>query len=227
MVISDSLKLDQKFYEGHRNKISCMKVHPNRSVVATGETAENPSIHIWNIRDCLPMHIIQTDHGAGIINLAFSSDGSFMISLGMDKYFSIQVTDWKMEEKIAFRNSSQNPLIDIVVNPTNKYEFATCGFHKVQIWQIVGKSLLVKENIDINEGDKNELPYISAITYSFYNLGNKVHTDIIVGTNFGDLGLVSKGKYTVLRKTAHKKMINCLKITDVFNGVSDPVLIFS
>lgn len=219
VVISDSQVLDQKFYEGHKNKISCMKIHPCRSIVATGETAENPTIHIWNVHDCLPMHIIETDHGAGIINLAFSSDGEFLISLGMDKFFSIQVTEWKTEEKIAFRNSSSTPLIDVVVNPTNKYEFATCGFHKVQIWQIVGKSLLVKENIEINEGDKNELPYITSICYSYYNLGKKVFTDIIVGTNFGDLGLVSNGKYTTLKKTAHKKMINCMKFTDVFNGV--------
>lgn len=132
-----------------------MKVHPSRKIIASGETSDNPCIHIWETRDCSPLKVIKTEHGAGIINLAWSSDGTFLISLGMDKFFSIQVTDWEMEEKIAFRNSSQSPLIDVVVNPYDKYEFATCGFHKVQIWRIVGKTLLVKENIDINQGDKN------------------------------------------------------------------------
>jgi hypothetical protein len=124
-----------------------------------------------------------------------------------------------MEEKIAFRNSSQSPLIDVVVNPYDKYEFATCGFHKVQIWRIVGKTLLVKENIDINQGDKNQLPYITAISYSFYNMQNKIHNDLIIGSNFGDLGLVTRGNYIPVRKTAHKKMINCLLVTDVVKDV--------
>jgi WD40 repeat protein len=220
VVMSDSERMGQKFYEGHKSKISCMKVHPSRKIVATGETAENPTIHLWEPRDCSPLKIIATDHGAGIINLAFSADGSFLISIGMDKYFSIQVTDWEMEQKIAFKNSSQSPLIDVVVNPNDKYEFATCGFHKVQIWQIVGKTLLVKENIEVNEGDKNQLPYVTAITYSFYKFGGHVESDLIVGTNFGDLGLVSKGNYITVKKTAHKKMINCLKVIDIINDVS-------
>lgn len=218
-IIADSDKLQQKFYEGHKNKISCMVAHPSRSIVATGETSESPQIHIWGVRDCSPLKVITTDHGAGIINMAFSKDGSFLVSLGMDQNFSIQVTNWKTEEKIAFKNSSPSPLLDVKFNPYNKYEFIICGYHNVQIWNIVGKSLLVKDSIEINEGDKNTLPYITAIDYCYYRLGNVIETDLIVGTHLGDLGLVSKGNYIQVRRTAHKKMINCLKVTDVFSEV--------
>lgn len=124
-----------------------------------------------------------------------------------------------MEEIIAFRNSSQSPLIDVVVNPYDKHEFATCGYSKIQIWRIVGKSLLVKENIDVNQGDKNQLPYITAISYSFYSMQNKIHNDLLIGTNFGDLGLVTQGNYVTVRKTAHKKMINCLLLSDAVRNV--------
>lgn len=184
--------------------------------MATGETSSRPQIHIWSVRDCSPLKVIKTDHGAGIINLAFSRDGSLLISLGMDSFFSIQVTNWKTEEKIAFKNSSPNPLLDVVVNPYNKHEFAVCGFHSVQIWSIEGKSLAVKDSIEVNEGDKNTLPYITAIDYCFYRLGNSVESDLILGTNFGDLGLISRGEYTRVHKTAHKKMINCVKVSDIF-----------
>jgi WD40 repeat protein len=89
VVVCESIKLSQKFYEGHKFKVSCMKVHPSRKIIASGETSENPSIHIWETRDCSPLKVIKTQHGAGIINLAWSSDGSVLISIGMDKFFSI------------------------------------------------------------------------------------------------------------------------------------------
>lgn len=49
---------------------------------------------------------------------------------------------------------------------------------------------------------------------------NRIHNDLIIGSNFGDLGLVTRGNYIPVRKTAHKKMINCLLITDVVKDVS-------
>lgn len=164
-IISSSKNSQQRFYEGHKNKISCMAVHPSKYIIATGESNANPSIHIWDSRDCATRTVLETSHGAGIINMAFSSDGSLIISLGIDTFYSIQVTNWEQEEIIAFKNSSTNTLLDVVINPFNKNEFATCGYHKVQIWSIVGKSLLVKENTIITEGDKNQLPYITCINY--------------------------------------------------------------
>jgi WD40 repeat protein len=218
-IVQDSLKMTQRFYEGHMSKISCLAIHPNKKDVATGETAENPQIHIWNSQHCSLKKVITTNHGAGIINMAFSRCGTLVFSVGMDKNFSLQVTDWKLEEIIAFRNSSQNAIIDLVVNPYDKYEFATCGYHKVQLWEVQGKSIILKENINITEGDKNQLPYITCIDYIYYMMQDEIRKDLIVGTNLGDLGLVSRGSYILTRKTAHKKMINCILISDVFKDV--------
>jgi WD40 repeat protein len=217
-IISYSTSARQKFYQGHKNKISCMAVHPNKYIVATGESNANPSIHVWDSNDCATRAVLETSHGAGIINLAFSADGSLIISIGIDTFYSIQVTNWEQEEVIAFKNSSSNTLIDLVINPFNKNEFATCGYHKVQIWNIVGKSLLVKENVLVTEGDKNQLPYITCINYIYYFVGSKIVSDLIVGTNFGDIGLITGGNYFMLRKTAHRRMINCIKVTDVIRN---------
>jgi hypothetical protein len=48
---------------------------------------------------------------------------------------------------------------------------------------------------------------------------NKIHNDLIIGSNFGDLGLITRGNFIPVRKTAHKKMINCLLVTDVIKDV--------
>ena len=220
-VVAHSGTKRQRFYEGHSNKISCMAVHPSKQMVATGECAESPQIHVWRADEdvCSPEAVVRTNHGTGIVNLAFSHCGELLVSVGIDKYFSLQVTDWGLEEVVAFRNTSPGPITDLVVNPYDKYEFATCGNHIVQVWGVQGKTIVLKENVHVTIGVKNELPYITCVKYIYYMLQGEVQTDIVVGTNQGDLGLVCKGKYLVARETAHKKMINCIRITDVFRKV--------
>jgi hypothetical protein len=35
----------------------------------------------------------------------------------------------------------------------------------------------------------------------------------------GDLGLVAHGKYITVKAKAHQKMINCIKITEIYGEV--------
>ncbi len=60
---------------------------------------------------------------------------------------------------------------------------------------------------------------ITALTYFYYLLGNEVDEDFILGTENGDIGLLTFGKYKEIHPNAHEKQINCLKITDMFNKV--------
>jgi WD40 repeat protein len=58
-------------------------------VVATGEAALDPHLHIWSIVSLEPLNIIKTYHKNGISQCAFSQDGNFIVSVGMDKQFSM------------------------------------------------------------------------------------------------------------------------------------------
>lgn len=42
----------------------------------------------------------------------------------------------------------------------------------------------------------------------------EVGSDVIVGNNFGNIGLITGGKYYSLRDDAHTKMVNCIKVTE-------------
>ena len=42
-----------------------------------------------------------------------------------------------------------------------------------------------------------------------------MNSDIIVGNNYGEIGLITFGKYVPLRKNAHNGLINCLRVTDM------------
>jgi hypothetical protein len=43
-----------------------------------------------------------------------------------------------------------------------------------------------------------------------------MNADIITANNFGDLAIITKGKYTIVKELAHSKLINCLLIKKSF-----------
>lgn len=120
------------------------------------------------------------------------------------------------------RYTSSNPIMNLAVNPYDRSEFATCGLKKVQIWQVKGRTIELKENIDIPKDVNNGANYLVCICYIYYLLGDEVICDLVLGNSYGDIGLVTCEKYITMRKEAHKGMINCLKITD---SLSDKLVI--
>ena len=88
-IVYNPLNNQQKFYEGHRFKITCLAIHPLKCFVATGESAPRPTIHIWNVFNTEPVKIIKTNHKNGIYDLMFSRDSSLIVSVGIDENYSI------------------------------------------------------------------------------------------------------------------------------------------
>jgi WD40 repeat protein len=94
-VIYNTVKSSQTFYQGHSVKISAITKHPISSIVATGEVASSsPNIHIWDAATLETIVILKTAHRGGVMHLTFSNDGSLLLSVGMDKTFSMQVFQW-------------------------------------------------------------------------------------------------------------------------------------
>ncbi len=95
-VIYNTVKSSQTFYQGHSVKISAITKHPISSIVATGEVASSsPNIHIWDAATLETIVILKTAHRGGVMHLTFSNDGSLLLSVGMDKTFSMQVFQWQ------------------------------------------------------------------------------------------------------------------------------------
>ena len=47
-----------------------------------------------------------------------------------------------------------------------------------------------------------------------YDIGSNIETDILVGSNFGDICGISCNKYFVINSSAHNGTVNCIKVTD-------------
>lgn len=103
-----------------------------------------PTIHIWSVANPEVFKVIRTTHKNGITLLTFSRDASLILSVGMDRYFSLQVTSWKSEEILAVRNSGPSQIFDVQFNPYNRYEFTTCGLKNITVWEVNGRNILRK-----------------------------------------------------------------------------------
>ena len=66
-----------------------MAIHPSKMIVATGESAPSPKIHIWSAINCSLMVKLNTEHRNGVLHMSFSYDGYYLISVGLDDSFSI------------------------------------------------------------------------------------------------------------------------------------------
>jgi len=92
------------------------------------------------------------------------------VTVGIDLFFSIQVTKWKSEEIIAFRNTDRSCIFDVLFNPHDRYEFATVGYHSVSIWGIEGHSTVRKEWIHVKDREEGEPVIFTAATYFNYKV---------------------------------------------------------
>lgn len=138
--------------------------------MATGESSPTPSVHIWSLTTLEPLKIIKTFHKNGILNMQFSKDGVYLITVGIDMFFSVQVTKWKSEEIIAFRNTDRAFIFDVVFNPKDKSEFATVGYNNIAIWGIEGHSMCRKEWIHIKDAKDDSLVIFTAAAYFNYHV---------------------------------------------------------
>ena len=116
IVVTESDLTNQIFYQGHEEKISCIAIHPNKLVVATGEASFNPTIHVWLSHNCQQVSVLKTYHKVGISCVRFTHSDNLIISLSVDKCFSIQITNWVNRHIIAFTNTSHHNIMELEIS---------------------------------------------------------------------------------------------------------------
>ena len=73
--------------------------------------------------------------------MAFSPDGKKLVSIGMDRVYSIQVFQWEQNRTLAFRNLGYYPVFALKFYPFENSKFITCGYEHMAIWSLKGNHL--------------------------------------------------------------------------------------
>lgn len=216
-VVYESGKRRQQFYQGHRLKISAIAKHPYLRIVATGEVNFNPQIHVWDAQTLETLVILSTSHSGGILHLIFSTDGQKLISIGMDRTFSIQVFYWQQKRSVVFRNTGYYPIFGVRFDPYDDNKFFTCGYQHLAEWSLNGTHLACVKYTNVygvpgggkldelrknpgNEAKTSQKCILLCMDFISYRLGHSVQSDIIFGNNLGDISTYCSSKYFVLNE---------------------------
>jgi microtubule-associated protein-like 5/microtubule-associated protein-like 6 len=57
---------------------------------------------------------------------------------------------------------------------------------------------------------------ITDLQYLSFFSENSLACDIVVANNFGEIGIISNGRYFVVNQSAHTKTINCIRTIEIF-----------
>lgn len=101
----------------------------------------NPAIHVWDAQTLETLVVLPTQHKGGVLHLMFSNDGQKIVSIGMDRCFSIQIFIWRQKRSLAYRNSGYFPVFGIKFDPYDQSSFYTCGYQHLAQWKVDGSNL--------------------------------------------------------------------------------------
>lgn len=125
VVIMDMKSNEQGFFSGHTDEVSCLTVHPDRSVAASGQMGKDGRILVWDASLIMPgkreytasVELMMHGGTKGVCGLNFSGDGRFLIALGMDESHTLVVFDWATTQVVATAKVGHSDVTQMGFNP--------------------------------------------------------------------------------------------------------------
>lgn len=81
----------QKIYEGHKHVLISMDVNAKGRLVATGELANDPELHVWDASSTQSIAVFRNIHKRGIACVNFTPCSHYMVTLGQDLRNSVVI----------------------------------------------------------------------------------------------------------------------------------------
>ncbi|XP_032820802.2 echinoderm microtubule-associated protein-like 6 isoform X1 [Petromyzon marinus] len=168
----------QKFFLGHTDDIISLALHPDRSLVATGQVGRDPYVCVWDSYNAQSVSILKDVHTHGVACLAFDVTGQLLVSVGLDAKNSICVWDWKRGKPIAAAPGHTERIFDISWDAYQPHRLASCGVKHIKFWTMCGNALTPKRGVFGKAGDlqtilclacaRDDLTYSGALNGDVY-----------------------------------------------------------
>lgn len=209
----------QRHYLGHTDSVKCLAVHPNRLIVATGQSAaqtrkdKKPIVRVWHTISLATLRVItfNEDFDRPICCLAFSkhNQGSMLAVVDESTEHTITLLDWSREKnwRLSEVNSGHEPVLAIDFHPIDKYSLVAVGKSGVNFWDVRGMTMVKKAG----SFDKYDKPkYVLCFTFND-------HGDTITGDSNGNLVIWQRGSTKpkkIIRDVHHNGVFSVLAMRD-------------
>jgi len=222
----------QEFYTGHDKPITCMAIHPDGKVAATGEYGNSPAVHIWNIpyidkdgkdNDEIknPIYILKLDKRfTQTVSMSFSRCGTWLLVVALNQSYSSEIIcyEWKRGKEVNCVPCHDDKVFNLIFNPFSRKEFVTLGVKFIRFWTI-DNVLHPVDNIE-----KNQNLTVTHISGSY--LKSKF---FVSGTIKGDIYFWKSGLLSVVCNNIHKgpvTVIAPLQNNNFLSGGRDGKIIY-
>ncbi|XP_046460220.1 echinoderm microtubule-associated protein-like 2 isoform X2 [Daphnia pulex] len=206
----------QRFYLGHTGEIKCLTVHPNKLLIASGQSGGReyhegfPHVRIWNSVSLQTLFVLgQGDFGKSVSSVAFSkADGGNLLMVIDDSTDHIlSLWEWQKGErgvKIAETRCSSDLVVAVEWNPIprERFAFVTSGKGHICFWSL--ENGLLSRKLGIFES-RDKPKYVTCLAFAD-------NGDCISGDSNGCLIIWLKGSNIVQKtlRNAHEGPIFCL-----------------
>ncbi|KAM4730013.1 echinoderm microtubule-associated protein-like 6 isoform 3-T3 [Anableps anableps] len=134
-VVYNTREHSQRFYLGHNDDIISLALHPERSLVATGQVGKDPYVCVWDSFTVQTVSLLRDGHTHGIACLAFSADGQVMVR-ERDKPLLIM------------QGHSEGELWALDVHPKKPLAVTGSDDRSVRLWSLVDHALIARCNME-------------------------------------------------------------------------------
>ena len=115
----------QGFFCGHSDDVTCVAVHPQSTVAASGQMGKNCCVLVWDIAKVkrgmsLNRNLMKLKPPAGMRGISavdFSGDGRFLLAVGLDDSRLLIIFDWKEGTSVATAKIGHSDLNQVRFNP--------------------------------------------------------------------------------------------------------------
>jgi len=125
VVVMDINTCAQGFFSGHSEDVTCVTIHPDRAIAASGQMGKDGRILIWDssviqqgVREFnAAVELLMMGGIRGVCGVNFSGDGRFLVALGIDEAHSMVVFDWATAQTVATAKVGHSDVYQMGFNP--------------------------------------------------------------------------------------------------------------
>ena len=138
----------QFVFLGHSDKISCLALSPDNSIIASGQTGPYSLVRLWDFqsRKCLS---IFRNHEHSLYLLEYSYCGSFLCGVGKDKQGKSMLCLWDVRDvrksgssaKLVAKAHTDVHISRILFVHFDSTRLITCGRDNVRFWRLKNDTL--------------------------------------------------------------------------------------
>ena len=177
-VVQNIQTKEQQFYQGHSHEITCIGIHPNSLIVATGDMKS--FIHLWNVKTFACSCIIRGLIKEGVQLLQFSYSGDRIVSIGRDHSRTIEIYDCSTGELLSSAKGIMYPnnVLDLSFSKSGA-EIAVVGRKEVRFYKGANTGSRTLDSVVGKVGKGNKKQTFFCVTH--------MGEDAIVGCASGEL----------------------------------------